>query len=419
MSRCARLVIMTMATLPLGGFEIYAQQPAGNPTPSAVFDTYTPGPCNPNGQDRGNCPPGTLARVRLVPVATGLNVPRHIALMPNDRDLLVAESAGTLLLARADTSETVAVAGWPVAALGVSSLQSVVLHPRFEQNGFVYLYYVKRRADGLTTMALARGRLRDANLEDVRELFVAEAWVLGGPATGRAAFGPDGMLYLTTNDHDRFFSVSDDSIRKFAQDLGNDLGKVMRLRDDGTAPPDNPFVGRAGARPEVFTYGHRNATGLAWLPTTGAIWSTEIGPMAGDELNVLAPGKNYGWPLVSLGKIYNNQPVSEQSWFRPGMEMPEIYWAPSISPSSLLFYNGARFPLWKGHLFITALNGQMLQRVAFNQPEPQTERREAMFIGLGRRFRHVIQSADGYLYVAAERSAEDHSGVVFRVEPAN
>ena len=203
------------------------------------------------------------------------------------------------------------------------------------------------------------------------------------------------------------------------QELGNDIGKVMRIRDDGSIPPDNPFVGRAGgARPEVFTYGHRNPTGLAWHPTTGALWSTDIGPMAGDELNVLGAGKNYGWPLVSLGKIYNEQPVSEQQWFRPGMEMPVMYWAPSISPSSLVFYTGDRFPLWKGHVFIAALNGQMLERVAFNQPPPQQERREALFIPLGRRFRHVIQSPDGYLYVATEKSGEEGSGVIYRIEPA-
>ncbi len=141
--------------------------------------------------------------------------------------------------------------------------------------------------------------------------------------------------------------------------------------------------------------------------------------MGGDELNILRPGHNYGWPFVSLGKIYNEQPVSEQQWFRPGMDMPEMYWTPSISPSSVVFYTGDKFPAWKGHLFIGALNGQMLQRVAFKQPEPQGERREAMFIPLNRRFRHVVQGPDGHLYVATERLGEDKSGTIFRIEPAD
>ncbi len=411
------LAAATLALPTLVGLQVSAQQTTNSLQP-VVFDTYTPGPCNPNGQDRGNCPPGTLVRVRLVPIASGLTIPRHIALLPNDRDMLVAENAGTLQLVPGNEPGVIPISGWPVAALGVTGLHSVVLHPRFAQNGFIYLYFAKRRADGLTTMALARGRLQGTSLVDVNELFVAEGWVQGGPVAGRAAFGPDGMLYLTFNDHDRFFAVSNDSVRKLAQDLGSDIGKVMRLREDGSVPPDNPFVGRSDARPEIFTYGHRNATGLAWHPITGALWSTEIGPMGGDELNVLSAGKNYGWPAVSLGKIYNDQPVSEQQWFRPGMEMPVMFWSPSISPSSVLFYTGDRFPLWKGHLFITALNGQILQRVAFGQPEPQAERREALFIPLGRRFRHVIQSAGGYLYVATERLGEERSGVIYRMEPA-
>jgi aldose sugar dehydrogenase len=295
---------------------------------------------------------------------------------------------------------------------------AVVVHPQFSRNRFVYLYYVKRRADGFTTLALARGQLQDATLVDVKDLFVVEAWVMGGPVAGRAVFGPDGVLYMTCNDHDRFFATSDASVRMLAQDLGSDVGKVMRLRDDGSIPPDNPFVSRTGARPEIYTFGHRNATDLAWHPETGALWSTEIGPMGGDELNVLRPGQNYGWPLVSLGKIYNDAPVSDQQWWRPGMEMPEMHWSPSISPSSVLFYTGDRFPAWKGHFSIGALNGQMLQRVAFKQPGNQSVRRDAFFIPLGRRFRHVVQGPDGCLYVATERLGESLSGIIFRIEPA-
>jgi glucose/arabinose dehydrogenase len=259
----------------------------------------------------------------------------------------------------------------------------------------------------------------------VEELFVAEGWVMGGPIAGRAAFGPDGAIYLTLNDHDRFFATSDPTVKVLVQDLSSDVGKVMRLRDDGSVPPDNPFVRRRGARPEIFSYGHRNVTGLAWHPTTGELWSTEIGPMGGDELNILRAGRNYGWPLVSLGRLYSEEEVSEQHWYRPGMEMPVMHWTPSISPSSVAIYTGDRIPAWKGHFFIGALNGQMLQRVAFDQPQPQAERREALFMSLGRRWRHVVQGPDGYLYAASEirtlgvdppPESDRTSGTVHRIE---
>jgi glucose/arabinose dehydrogenase len=218
----------------------------------------------------------------------------------------------------------------------------------------------------------------------------------------------------------------DNSARILAQDLGSHVGKVLRLRDDGGVPPDNPFVGRQGARPEIYTYGHRNVHGLAWHPETRALWAVEIGPMGGDELNVLRPGSNYGWPLVSLGKMYTGNTVSEQSWWRPGMEMPVMFWMPAISPSSLIFYTGDRFPAWKGHLFVGALSGQQLQRIAFNQPMPQQERRESMLIQLDVRFRDVRQGPDGYIYLATERQSQNGpgsaadvaDGAILRIEPA-
>ena len=207
------------------------------------------------------------------------------------------------------------------------------MHPQFATNRIVYLYYVKSDADARTTLALARARLGGTELADVQEVFVTDAWIQGGPIAGRAVFGPDGMIYLTINDHDQNNAIDDASVRIFAQHLDSDVGKVLRLRDDGGIPADNPFVGREDANPQVFTYGHRNATDFAWHPTTGELWATEIGPMGGDELNILRAGHNYGWPLVSLGKLYNKSDISEQHWYREGMEMPFMYWTPSISPS--------------------------------------------------------------------------------------
>jgi glucose/arabinose dehydrogenase len=357
-------------------------------------------------------------------VATSLASPWHLAFLP-DASLLVTELTGQLRIIRDGILNPRPIAGWPDSSLQARTLHSVLVHPQFAQNHFVYLTYVKANKEGLTTMALARGRLNGMALADVRELFVADAWVMGGPISGRAAFGPDGMIYMSVNDHDRFFNTSDTSVRMLAQDLGSDVGKVLRLRDDGSIPSDNPFAGRKGARPEIYTYGHRNVTGFAWQPDTGTLWACEIGPMGGDELNVLVAGRNYGWPLVSLGKIYNNTLVSEQSWWRAGMEMPVMYWMPSVSPSTLTFYTGDRFPWWKGHLFLGALNGQQLQRVAFNQPEPQSERRESLLMQLDARVRHVVQGPDGDLYVVSERrrdgpgeEVEVRNGTIFRIEPA-
>jgi glucose/arabinose dehydrogenase len=399
-----------------------------------VFDTYTPGPCSPNGQPHGGCPPGTLHRIRVVPLATGLDRPWHIAFLPDGHGMLVTETPGRLRMIRDGVLDPKPVSGWPVASLNAQTLNSVLVHPQFAQNHWVYLSYSKGDDQKRTTLALARGRLDGMTLTDVHDIFVADAWEPGGALAGRAAFGPDGMVYLAVGDRDRFVTTDDSSARMLAQDLGNDAGKVLRVRDDGGIPADNPFAGRAGAKPEIYTYGHRNVYGFAWHPDTGALWSCEIGPMGGDELNILQPGKNYGWPLVSFGKIYNGNHASEQSYYRPGMEMPVMFWMPAISPSSLIFYTGDKFPYWKGHLFVGALNGQQLQRIAFNQPPPQVERRESLLTQLDARIRDVRQGADGYIYVATE-AAEDTTGfpnprygqgaapgprhgMVLRIEPA-
>ncbi len=393
-------VLLLTVVVPIG---------AQSPSKPMVFDTYTPGPCSPNGQPHGGCAPGKLLRIRVVTVASGLDRPWHIAFLPDGHGVLVTETPGRLRMIRDGVLDAKPVSGWPVASMQAQSLNSVLVHPQFAQNHFVYLSYTKKGDQGNTTMALARGRLDGTALADVRDIFVADAWEPSGAIAGRAAFGPDGMVYLTVGDRDRFVTTDDNSARMLAQNLGNDVGKVLRLRDDGSIPPDNPFVGRAGAKPEIYTYGHRNVYGLAWHPETGALWACEIGPMGGDELNVLLPGKNYGWPLVSFGKIYNGHLASEQSWFRPDMEMPVMFWMPAISPSSLMFYTGNRFPDWKGHLFIGALSGQQLLRVAFDQPPPQVERRESLLTQLDARIRDVRQGPDGYIYVATE-SAEDVTG---------
>jgi glucose/arabinose dehydrogenase len=400
--------------------------PSEPPPDPLVFDTWGLSPCSPNGQAQGQCPPGERFRVRLVPVAEGLTNPRHIAFLPGG-DLLIAELANRVRVVRGGKLAPEPLAGWPAAGIEPTSLQAVAVHPQFAANGFVYLYYVKSNAEAATTLALARGRLEGDALVDVREIFEADGWLRGGPVAGRAVFGPDGMIYMTFNDHDPNNAVADPSIRIFAQHLDSDVGKVLRVRDDGSVPADNPLVARDGANGQVFTYGHRNTTDFAWHPTTGELWATEIGPMGGDEINILHAGSNYGWPLVSLGRLYTKGDVSEQRWYRVGMEMPVVYWTPSISPNSLVWYSGDKLAPWTGNLFVGALNGQTLQRIAFDQPPPQSERRDSLFMSLGRRWRHVVQSPDGYLYAATERRtlgtppdpSDATSGVVYRIEPAD
>ncbi len=431
----SRTLRLTTALLLLGLLQGCGEGPAPGAVASAapaapaedplVFDTWVPGPCSPNGQAQGQCPPGELFRVRLVPVAEGLTNPRQLAFLPNG-DLLIAELANRVRIVRDGKLDAQPLAGWPTVGIEPTNLQAVAVHPQFAANRFVYLYYVKSDADGRTTLALARARLEGSELADVREVFETDAWIQGGPIAGRAVFGPDGMLYLTINDHDKNNAIDDPSIRIFAQHLDSDVGKVLRVRDDGGIPADNPFVGREDHNGQVFTYGHRNTTDFAWHPTTGELWATEIGPMGGDEINLLRAGQNYGWPLVSLGRLYTKGQVSEQHWYREGMEMPFMYWTPSISPNSLVWYTGDKLAPWQGNLFVGALNGQMLLRVAFDQPAPQSERRDSLFMSLGRRWRHVVQSPDGYLYAATEKRTlgtppdpnDATSGVVYRIEPA-
>jgi glucose/arabinose dehydrogenase len=377
-----------------------------------------PGPSDPGSSPVFDVQGG---RIRVVTLATGLVHPWSIAFLPDGRTMLVTERAGRLRIVRDGVLDPQPI--WtapPVPGTAPDSLHAVVVHPQFAQNQFVYVSYPKQGERG-STLAVARGRLDGAMLTEVRDIFVADAWETSGNLAGRMLFGPDGTLYVTVGDRDRLCCIGrdDDSLRMKAQDLSNHVGKTLRIRDDGSVPPDNPFVRRAGAKPEIFTYGHRNGYGLAFHPETGALWQAEIGPLGGDEINILLPGRNYGWPLVSMGRNYTGTLVSEEPWFRRGMENPRMFWVPSISPSSIAFYTGDKFPRWKGSLFVGALNGQQLQRVSFNQPS-QAERREPLLRQLGVRIRDVQQGPDGYLYVVTELmsggSAAD--GTLLRIEPA-
>jgi aldose sugar dehydrogenase len=368
----------------------------------------------------------TGQRIRVTQVAGGLFHPWSLA-FADARTILVNERNGKLRVIRDGVLQPKPVWEAPPHPASDNGVQFITLHPRFAENRLVYLSYPKRRDDKRNTLAISRGRFDGTALTDVKEIFVADAWETSGNMAGRLFFGPDGMLYVTVGDRDRICcnaeqrrpdGSDDNSLRMKAQSLDNHVGKTLRLKDDGTAPPDNPFVGRAGAKPEIFTYGHRNGYGLAVNPETGQLWQAEIGPLGGDEVNVLVAGHNYGWPVVSMGRNYTGSLVSDKPWFRDGMDNPRMFWVPSISPSSLMFYNGDRFKGWKGSMFVGGLTNRTLIRVSFGQPS-QAERREALLTPLNIRPRDIQLGPDGNIYIATEGASAGTAsdGLVLKIEP--
>jgi len=364
----------------------------------------------------------TGQRIRVSAVATGLVHPWSIA-FPDDKTILVTEQPGRLRVIRDGVVMPQPAWEAPKPPMGNDSLHFVALHPQFATNGLVYVSHLKFGERG-NTVAISRGRFDGTTLRDVQEIFVADAWEASGNTAARVFFGPGGMLFLTVGDRDRLCCLNngkeDNSLRIKAQALDNHVGKTLRLKDDGTVPPDNPFVGRAGAKPEIYTYGHRNGYGLTVHPDTGEVWQAEIGPLGGDEINILLPGHNYGWPLVSMGRNYTGSLVSDEPFFRKGMDNARMFWVPSISPSSLMFYNGDRFKGWKGSLFVGGLTNRSLIRVSFNQPS-QAERRELLLGSFNQRIRDVQLGPDGNLYVATESQTGGNAadGMVLKIEPVN
>lgn len=342
--------------------------------------------------------------IRVVVVAGGLVHPWSLAFLP-DGGLLVTERPGRLRIVRDGVLDRRPLAGVPtVRATGLSGLMDVALHPRFAENHYVYLTYTKPVGDEQATLALARGRFEGAALTDVRDIFVAS------PGTGgasRIAFGLDGSLFMTTGGGGG----------NGAQDPNSYAGKVLRLRDDGTVPSDNPFVGRAGYKPEVYSLGHRNSLGLAVQPGTGDVWQNENGPNGGDEINIIRPGRNYGWPLVSYGRTYPGPKQSEQPW-REAFEQPIVFWVPSIAVSGMTFYTGNRLPKWKGDVFVGGMRtGEIpgtghLERILFNEKMEEL-RRESLLAEMRQRIRDVRQGPDELLYLLTD--ADD--GGVLRIEP--
>lgn len=345
-------------------------------------------------------------KIRVVVQVKGLSHPWGLAFLP-DGNMLVTERAGTLRVIRDGVLDPKPVGGVPaVFAKQLSGLMDVALHPRFSENKLVYLTYTKPLDKGVTT-ALARGRWDGAALVDVRDIFVADSRDDGRAAASRIVFGRDGSLYMTVGG----------TFDERAQNPNSHGGKVLRLRDDGGTPADNPFAGRAGYKPEIYTLGHRNSLGLTIHPDTGVVWENENGPNGGDEINMLLPGRNYGWPVVSYGRQYPGPRVSEHAW-KEGMEEPLVVWLPSIGISGMTFYSGDRFPAWKGNVFVGSMRaGELnytghLERVVFNDKYEEL-RRESLLTELRQRIRDVRQGPDGLLYVLTE----EEDGALLRIEP--
>jgi glucose/arabinose dehydrogenase len=341
------------------------------------------------------------ADYRLVTVAEGLELPWGLAFLP-DGELLVTERPGRLRRVGADGRVSEPLAGVPeVYFRGQGGLLDLVLHPAFADNHLVYLSYAHGGPSGNATRVL-RARVGEAGLENPTVIFTAEpSKDTPQHYAGTMAFLGDGTLLVSIGDGFDY--------REHAQDLRSLLGKTVRLNDDGSVPQDNPFTGRADASAAVWTYGHRNAQGLAVDPATGVVYQHEHGPRGGDELNVLRAGLNYGWPAITFGMDYSGAYVSPYTEW-PGMEQPLMYWVPSIAPSGLAIYRGDVFPEWQGDLFVGALVDREVRRIDLVGGQVAGE--QALFGELGERIRNVKAAPDGYLYLVTD----SEQGRILRVE---
>ena len=346
-------------------------------------------------------------KIRVSVVTSDLSHPWAIAFLP-DGGMLVTERPGRLRVIRDGVLDPHPVSGVPeVRTEGNGGLMDVALHPDFAANGLVYLTYTKPMENGWGTPALAVGRLEAGALLEVRDLVVTEAFEGNSGLNGRVAFGSDGKVYMSTGGR----------VGNAAQDPMSLRGKVLRLEDDGTVPADNPFLNR-GYRPQIYTLGHRNTLGLMLHPETGEMWQHENGPNGGDEVNILAPGRNYGWPVVSFGRNYSGDRITEHPT-REGMESPLLVWLPAIAAAGMAVYTGDQFPAWRGNLFVGSLRqGGIpgtghLQRIVFNERTEEL-RRESLLTELRQRIREVREGPDGLLYLLTD----EDEGALLRIEPA-
>jgi glucose/arabinose dehydrogenase len=412
LTRRARPLVAATAGLLLGAGAIPRAQNVAAPPP-----VQWPTPPLPDGPIALQS--AEVRDFRVVVLNKTLEQPWSLAFLPDGR-MLVTERPGRIRIFTNGVLDPTPVAGGPakVRAAGLQGLMDIVLHPRFAENHFLYISYHKPVPTGRTLgngqpeiageSTLARGVWDGHAITNLTDIFATGAT---GTESSRIAFGRDGMLYMTVSAPGTGPAV----VR--SQDPSDYAGKVLRLREDGSIPQDNPFVGRPGFKPAIYTLGHRNGHSLVVNPETGDLWMTEQGPNGGDEINVLKAGRDYGWPTVSYGRNYQGPPISEVPW-RADFEQPLVYWVPSIAITGMTIYTGDRFPQWKRNAFVGGLregevprSGQ-LQRVVFNEKWEEI-RREPLLRELKQRIRDVRQGPDGLLYVLTG----ENPGAVLRLEP--
>lgn len=350
-------------------------------------------------------PAAPTSQVTVQTVAEGLDHPWGFEFLPDGR-ILVTERDGRMRIVSTDGRLSQPVAGVPeVFAQGQGGLLDVALAPDFETSGTIYFSFSEPRRDGNGT-AVARARLNadvsPPRLEDVQVIFRQQPSYDGNVHFGsRIVPTPDGKLFVTLGER---FQM------RYAQDLSRHWGKVVRINADGSVPDDNPFVGREGARSEIWSYGHRNPQAAALHPETGELWIVDHGPRGGDEVNVVRKGLNYGWPVINYGRHYTGEEIPKR---REGMEQPLYYWDPSIAPSGMAFYTADRAPQWRGNLFVGALAGRHLARLVLDGEQVTAE--ERLLTDLNQRIRDVKQGPDGAIYVATDSAR----GRILRVTPRN
>lgn len=424
MKSMMRLPIMAAtiaAAMP--GFAAQMAPQAAPPAPPAATSPPPPASTRPPVTALGDGPWDITTErgpVHVSVVTKGLDHPWSLAFLP-DGTILVTERPGRLRVIRNGMLDPTPISGVPpVLATGLGGLMDIVLHPKFARNHLLYLAYAKPGAEARdqSTLAVARARWDGSgSLRDVQDIFVADAWYGAAPLPkrccgqgpssgsygGRLAFDRKGFLYVTSGDRNYGERV---------QDPSNHFGKILRLRDDGGIPKDNPFVGVAGYKPEIYSTGHRNPLGLAIHPVTGALWESEFGPRGGDEVNLIQRGRNYGWIDVTQGAHYNGEPAKGVKGVA-GMEDPVLTWAPSINPGNLLFYTGKKFPGWKGDLLMATMSRSVL-RVSFDAHGVPTGQ-ERMLTDLKQRFRDIRIGPDGAIYILTDEA----KGALLRIDPAS
>jgi aldose sugar dehydrogenase len=406
---------------PAAGQPAAATAPGGRGTaPQGQGRGRGPAPVDTLGAGPWDLTAGRGTRIRVSVVTKGLDHPWGIAFLP-DGGMLVTERPGRLRQIKNGVLDPTPIGPMPaMLATGLGGLLDVSLHPQFVKNRLIYLTYSKPGPNGpgdATTAVLRAKWDGGSTLTDVKDILVADAYHGGtgspqglGPASGsygsRLAWDRAGFLYV---------SLGDRNYPPASQNPNSHIGKILRIRDDGSVPADNPYVSKPGYKPEIYSLGHRNPLGLAFHPVTGDLWSTEQGPQGGDELNKIEMGKNYGWPRASLGRNYDGTRVGE-GFSAPGIEDPVVFWVPAIAISGLSFYDGDKFPAWKGNAFIGGMRnntGQHIQRVQFNAKGEPTGR-EIVLSELKQRIREVKPGPDGFIYAITDETF----GAVLKIEPA-